>query len=87
MQVGLFLIEISLTFSRLFSKSDFHTSSATIEKIRLWSFVLDISDHLSPVIKSQFKESDTGREYKCPCIKTAAIVNCVGDVLLQSDML
>ena len=52
-----------------------------------WSMMLvqhntfmNISDHLTPIINKYYKDSDAGKAYICRRTKTAAIVNCIGDM-------
>ena len=49
----------------------------------------NISDHLSPLIRSEFKASQAAENVSCGRTKTVAIVNCLGDHFfkkLKSDM-
>ena len=49
----------------------------------------NISDHLSPLIRSEFRGSQAAENFSCGRTKTAAIVNCLGDHFfekLKSDM-
>ena len=49
----------------------------------------NISDHLSPLIRSEFRGSQATENFSCGRTKTAAIVNCLGDHFfkkLRSDM-
>ena len=39
----------------------------------------NITDHLSPLIRNEFKGSDAAQSFHCTRTKTAAIVNCLGD--------
>ena len=49
----------------------------------------NISDHLSPLTRSEFRGSQAAEIFLCGRTKTAAIVNCLGDHFfekLKSDM-
>jgi hypothetical protein len=49
----------------------------------------NISDHLCPLIRNEFKGSQVAQSFSCSRTKTAAIVNCLGDHFfeeLKSDM-
>ena len=49
----------------------------------------NISDHLCPLIRNEFKGSEVAQLFSCSRTKTAAIVNCLGDHFfdkLKSDM-
>ena len=51
--------------------------------------LFNISDHLSPLIRSEFRGSQAAESFSCGRTKTAAIVNCLGDHFfekLKSDM-
>ena len=39
----------------------------------------NLSDHLCPLIRNEFKGSEVARSFSCSRTKTAAIVNCFGD--------
>ncbi len=39
----------------------------------------NLSDHLCPLIRNEFKGSEVARSFSCSRTKTAAIVNCLGD--------
>ena len=39
----------------------------------------NISDHLCPLIRNEFKGSATAEQFSCSRTKVAAIVNCLGD--------
>ena len=39
----------------------------------------NISDHLCPLIRNEFKGSQVAQSFSCSRTKTAAIVNCLGD--------
>ena len=41
--------------------------------------LFNISDHLSPLIRSEFRGSQAAENFSCGRTKTAAIVNCLGD--------
>ena len=49
----------------------------------------NLSDHLSPFIRKEFKGSSVAESFQCGRTKTAAIVNCMGDYFfnkLKADM-
>ncbi|KAJ8030946.1 hypothetical protein HOLleu_27502 [Holothuria leucospilota] len=49
----------------------------------------NISDHLTPLIRNEFKGSTVAESFSCSRTKTAAIVNCLGDHFfekLKTDM-
>ena len=49
----------------------------------------NISDHLCPLIRNEFKGSAVAESFSCSRTKTAAIVNCLGDHFfenLKTDM-
>ena len=49
----------------------------------------NISDHLCPLIRNEFKGSEVAQSFSCSRTKTAAIVNCLGENFfseLKSDM-
>ena len=49
----------------------------------------NMSDHLSPLIRSEFRGSQASENFSCDRTKTTAIFNCLGDHFLQkleSDM-
>ena len=39
----------------------------------------NLSDHLTPYIKNEFKGNNTAKKFFCGRTKTAAIINCIGD--------
>ena len=44
----------------------------------------NLSDHLTQIIRSEFKDSTAGEKYSSGRTKTAAIVNYEGDTCLES---
>ena len=44
----------------------------------------NLSDHLAPIIKQEFKESTAAQKFSCSRTITAAIVNCLGDHYFDS---
>ena len=44
----------------------------------------NLSDHLTPIIKQEFKESIAAQKFSCSRTITAAIVNCLGDHYFDS---
>ena len=44
----------------------------------------NVSDHLTAIIKQEFKESNAAQKFSCSRTKTAVIVNCLGDHYFDS---
>ena len=47
------------------------------------NILFNLSDHLTPLIRQEFKDSAEAQYFSCSRTKTAAIVNCLGDYFFE----
>ena len=70
-------------FPLILKQNEIHPFLQTEMKVALLAVhrntFFNLSDHLTPYIKNEFKGSNATKKISCGRTKTAAIINCIGD--------